>query len=142
MPGTARRTIYGLIDRQNLPGLFRAFDFASPDTHSPQRFTTTVPQQALFMMNSPFLRDRAGGLAARGELTGLPDARSRVEQLYRLVLCRLPNEQELTRGVAFLTDEESRSAPLDSPSPGVPRLSAWERYVQVVLLSNEFVYVD
>ena len=38
--------MYGFIDRQNLPGLFRTFDFASPDTHAPQRYTTTVPQQA------------------------------------------------------------------------------------------------
>ena len=34
-PFSRRRTIYGFIDRQNLPGMFRTFDFASPDTHSP-----------------------------------------------------------------------------------------------------------
>ena len=34
-PFTPRRTVYGFIDRQNLPGLFRTFDFASPDTHQP-----------------------------------------------------------------------------------------------------------
>src|SRR5262249_22559392 len=47
---TTRRTVYGFIDRQNLPGLFRTFDFAGPDTHAPQRFETIVPQQALFLM--------------------------------------------------------------------------------------------
>ena len=54
----AARTVYGFIDRQNLPGIFRTFDFASPDATSPQRFVTTVPQQALFMMNSPFVCER------------------------------------------------------------------------------------
>ncbi len=49
-----RRTVYGFIDRQNLPGLFRTFDLASPDVSTPQRYTTTVPQQALFLLNSPF----------------------------------------------------------------------------------------
>ena len=42
-----------------VPGLFRVFDVASPDTHAPKRFQTTVPQQALFLMNSPFLLDQS-----------------------------------------------------------------------------------
>ena len=63
-PFTHRRTIYGLVERQNLPGMFRTFDFAGPDTHSPQRFVTTVPQQALFLMNSRFVAEQARLLAA------------------------------------------------------------------------------
>jgi len=43
-----RRTIYARIERQNLPAVFRTFDFASPDTHSPNRYFTTVPQQSCF----------------------------------------------------------------------------------------------
>src|SRR5262249_31542112 len=46
----SRRTLYGLIDRQNLDGVYRTFDFAVPDATSPRRFVTTVPQQALFLM--------------------------------------------------------------------------------------------
>ena len=46
-PFSMRRTVYALIDRQNLPGVFRTFDFSNPDTSSQQRFHTTVPQQAL-----------------------------------------------------------------------------------------------
>ena len=42
-PFSARRTVYGFIDRQNLQGLFRTFDLASPDTSTPQRHSTTVP---------------------------------------------------------------------------------------------------
>jgi hypothetical protein len=68
-PFAKRRTIYGFIDRQNLPGVFRTFDFASPDTTNPQRYVTTVPQQALFMMNSPFVVERARALAKPREPT-------------------------------------------------------------------------
>ena len=56
---TTRRTVYGLVDRQSLPAVFRAFDFASPDLSAERRPRTTVPQQALFSMNAP-AGDRAG----------------------------------------------------------------------------------
>src|SRR5258708_35420364 len=66
-PLSRRRTLYGFIDRQNLPGTLRTFDFASPDAHAPQRFSTTVPQQALFLLNSPFVQEQAKALAARAQ---------------------------------------------------------------------------
>jgi hypothetical protein len=62
-PYTGRRSVYGFIERQNLPGIFKTFDFASPDSTSARRFTTTVPQQALFLMNSPFSIDIARSTA-------------------------------------------------------------------------------
>jgi hypothetical protein len=67
-PFSNRRTIYGLIERQNLPGIFRTFDFANPDTSSQRRFHTTVPQQALFLLNSPFVLEQARALAGRKEI--------------------------------------------------------------------------
>ena len=70
-PFSNRRTIYGRIDRQNLPGVFRAFDLASPDAHSPQRFVTTVPQQSLFMFNSPFVVEQAKQFVARPEVAAI-----------------------------------------------------------------------
>ena len=53
------RSIYGFIDRQNLPGVFRTFDFASPDATVGQRHTTATPPQALFLMNAPFVVEQA-----------------------------------------------------------------------------------
>src|SRR4029453_357652 len=84
-PYSTRRTVYGFIDRQNLPGLFRTFDFASPDVSTPQRFVTTVPQQALFMLNSPFLVERARALVAKPEFK--PDAayEEQIHELYQRV---------------------------------------------------------
>ena len=96
-----RRTIYGYVDRLNIPGMLRAFDFASADQSSPQRHQTTVPQQALFLMNSPFLREQARGLAKR--TAGAPD---RIAALYRLILGREPSEEEVRLGRAFLEKPE------------------------------------
>src|SRR5262249_20657889 len=70
-PFALRRTVYGFIDRQFLPGVLRAFDFANPDMHSPQRLDTTVPQQALFFMNSPFVVERARALVERPDISTL-----------------------------------------------------------------------
>ena len=67
---SSRRTLYGFIDRQNLDGVYRTFDFAVPDATSPRRFVTTVPQQALFLMNSPFLHEQARRLAAGDRCDG------------------------------------------------------------------------
>jgi hypothetical protein len=128
---TTRRTVYGFIDRQNLSGVFRAFDFASPDTTSPQRFTTTVPQQALFLMNSPFAVREAKELMKRPEIAGATEPAERVHQLYCLVYQRDPTAEELATGLNFVgAGSESK------------RLSAWEQYAQVLLESNEFVFVD
>ncbi|MFL5341995.1 MAG: DUF1553 domain-containing protein [Gemmataceae bacterium] len=126
-PFSRRRTLYGFIDRQNLPGTLRTFDFASPDAHAPQRYATTVPQQALFLMNSPFVQEQAKALAKRCE-SGTPA--QRVEQTYRLALGRQPTADEVALGMQFVT--------ADNHSPQ----SVWEQYAQVLLLSNEFVFVD
>ena len=66
---SSRRSVYLLVDRQFLPGVFRVFDFANPDLHIPQRPSTTVPQQALFFMNSAMSADVArGGGGIRGRV--------------------------------------------------------------------------
>src|SRR5262249_12864756 len=67
-PLNQRRTIYGLVDRQSLPGLYRAFDFASPDQSAERRPMTTVPQQALFAMNAPFVLEQARAVVGRPEV--------------------------------------------------------------------------
>ncbi|HWE93551.1 MAG TPA: DUF1549 and DUF1553 domain-containing protein [Tepidisphaeraceae bacterium] len=106
-PYTRRRTIYAFIDRQNLPGLFRNFDFASPDATSPQRFSTTVPQQSLFMMNSPFAIQETRALLDRNEIKAEPDPAKRIAQLYRILYNRNPSEDETALGTAFIAAEET-----------------------------------
>jgi hypothetical protein len=150
------RTIYGFIDRQNLDGVYRTFDFAVPDATSPRRFVTTVPQQALFFMNSPFLHQQAQRIAAliapearagsSREAPGL--ATERIRGLYRRVLGRLPEPGELALAAAFIDQETAKSSGdlaawkqvlvgrSDQP------LAPWEQLAQVMLLTNEFMFVD
>jgi hypothetical protein len=133
-PQSKRRTIYGFIDRQNLPGMYRIFDFASPDTHSPKRYETTVPQQALFLMNSPFAIERARRLVQRLDAEELTETSLRIRRLYQLAYGRDPQPEEVTRAMAFLEAAEAdREA---------ARLGPWEQFAQVLLMSNEFVFVE
>ncbi len=106
-PFPTRRTVYGFVERQNLPSVFRTFDFAGPDTHSPSRPYTTVPQQALFMMNSPFAIEQATYLA--GRIADLPaaDVSSRIVNLFRFALGRDPIQRELSTASAFIDADES-----------------------------------
>ncbi|TWT37642.1 Planctomycete cytochrome C [Posidoniimonas corsicana] len=106
--GGARRTLYAHIDRQNLPGLFRTFDFASPDAHSPERPRTLVPQQALYLMNNPIVQRSAEVIA--GRLTAVSNS-DRVHHLYRRVLGRDPREDELTLALDFLARGEPAALP-------------------------------
>src|SRR5262249_10834643 len=127
-----RRTVYGFIDRQNLPGLFRTFDFASPDATSPQRHATTVSQQALFLMNSPFVVEQARRLIARPDVAALKHPEQRIERLYRQLYGRAPDREETDLGKRFI---ETAAKPAGDLSP-------WEQYAQVLLLSNEFAFID
>ena len=126
-----RRTVYGMVDRQSLPTVFRAFDFASPDQSAERRPRTTVPQQALFSMNAPFVIQQARALASRSEADASTDAR--IATLYRLALGRSPTATE-TRAAARFLEPASQA--------GNSGLSRWEQFAQVLLMTNEFLFVD
>ncbi|HUR45058.1 MAG TPA: DUF1553 domain-containing protein, partial [Candidatus Saccharimonadales bacterium] len=119
-PFPTRRTIYGFVERQNLPGVFRTFDFASPDTTSPQRFSTTVPQQALFLLNSPFVVQQAKELVQRPDVKSLPSDEKRIERLYQIMYQRNPDPDELQLGKKFL--QSKAAPPLEQP----PEKPIWQ----------------
>jgi len=134
-PFTKRRSVYASIDRQNLPGTFRAFDLASPEQHTAQRFQTTVPQQALYLMNNTFVAERARAVVAREEVAKVPDSTAKAMAIYRAILSRNPTTDEATLAVAFV-QEAGKVKPTGN------QLAAWEQFAQVLLLSNEFLFVD
>lgn len=109
-----RRSLYGHIDRQNLPGLFRTFDLANPDTTSPKRFSTTVPQQALFLMNSPFIAAQSRELAESVSADNNPDRAGTIRDMYLRVIQREPSTHELEISERFLTRESARPEPSSS----------------------------
>jgi mono/diheme cytochrome c family protein len=128
-----RRTVYGFVERQNLPGLFRTFDFASPDTTSPRRFETTVPQQALFFMNSPFSLDQARELISRPEIAAQTDVERRVALLYQIVFQRKPAPAEVRMARRFL------SLPAEGMSEDYPLPPTWHYGHGAIDLEREVI---
>jgi hypothetical protein len=104
-PYSFRRSIYGYIDRGNLPELMAHFDFSDPHMTNSKRTTTIVPQQALFLMNSPFTVDVARRIIARPEVKNAPDDIRRVHSIYKIVFSRLPKPHEVKTAFDFLREE-------------------------------------
>lgn len=130
-PFSRRRTVYAYIDRQNLPQLFRTFDVASPDNHTPQRAQTSVPQQGLFLLNSDFIDILARQLASRAELTST-HTKEQITWMFQQVLGRLPSDQELELLLEFLKSN-SQATPILTNVPPLPTLSFGTQSVRQVL---------
>ena len=135
-PFSTRRAVYGFIDRQNLPSVLRAFDFAAPDASSPQRHLTTVPQQALFLMNSPFMQEQARNLAARPDLTRAGSLEKRIDAVHRILFGRAAEPDEIALAKTFVGTKDKAAV------ESAPHLTRWQEYLQALLLSNEFLFVD
>jgi hypothetical protein len=114
-PSVPRRSLYGFIERGSVPNLLSAFDFASPDQHAPVRFVTTVPQQALFFLNSPFVGEQCRAMVALPEFVAAPTPSEKIRYLYRSMFGREPEKPEMEAGLKFV---------LQSARPGVDTASA------------------
>lgn len=109
-PYSYRRSVYGYIDRGNLPELMQNFDFSAPDMPNSKRATTIVPQQALYLMNSPMAIDVARGVIAQKEVAGARDALNRVIAIYKVLFQRQPKPEEITVAYSFLNHEDRTPA--------------------------------
>lgn len=125
-PASNRRTLYSEISRMDLNPMLARFDFPDPNSHSAQRFETTTPLQKLFLLNSPFTINQASALAKRAMKTNGSDA-SRIRELYKMVLGRLPSEDEINAGYDFLKNEMKEK---------------WQAYSHALLISNEMFILD
>ena len=131
-----RRTLYGAIsrngDRFASDAFLRLFDFPLPRATSEGRRTSVIPQQALFLMNSPFMAERARAFAARLEAESSTEE-ERVKNACLLLFGRNPSaeEQELAR--AFLSTSVE--------STGSGKLNVLQQYAQVLLSSNELMHL-
>jgi mono/diheme cytochrome c family protein len=124
----SRRALYAHIDRYQLDGLFRTFDFPDPNTSAPKRDLTTVPPQALFWLNHPLVARAAEDLLKLPEIAASTDTPSRLRALYQRLFARDPGADELRLATAFLLAE---------PAP-----QAWPRLAQALLMTNEFITID
>ena len=131
----AVRSIYGRLDRQDVPGLLRTFDVANPDTTVHVRVRTTVPQQSLAVLNSELVVNAARRLAARVQAEVADPARDdlRVESLRRAALSRSPSAEERDAALAWLAEE---------PPSDAAAFGRYERLAQAVLAVAEFQFID
>ncbi len=105
-PLADRRTVYGKVSRYKLDEFLQLFDFPSPSQTAEQRFSTTVPLQRLFFMNSDFMQQHAERLAER--VADEPDDAARIAAVYRLLFGRPPTADETAAGRAFLKAEAGK----------------------------------
>jgi len=106
-PAFNRRTVYGKVSRYKLDQFLQLFDFPAATISAEQRFTTSVPLQRLFFMNSDFMQQQGELLARR--VSSEPDTRARIRKAYRLIYGREPVEAEMTAGAAYIAQEPMRA---------------------------------
>ena len=90
---------------RSVPGVMNAFDFANPDLHVPKRLETTVPQQALFALNHPFVAERARSIVRKLWPEPGADAGA-IERVWRAVLQRPPSSAEREGAIAFVASPD------------------------------------
>jgi hypothetical protein len=124
--GNRRRAVYGYVDRLEFPSLLTTFDVPNPAGSVPERTSTTVAPQALFLMNGPFARDAAKKLVALPAVRAITDPAGRLDRLYLTVYGRKPTADEAALALAFV-------------SKGADR---WADLAHALLMANEFAFVD
>jgi mono/diheme cytochrome c family protein len=123
-PAMLRRTVYGKVSRYKPDEYLMLFDFPSPNISAEKRFTTTVPSQRLFLMNSDFMQIEAEELAKR--VAGEANNRERIRKAYQYVFGRDASEEEIAVGIEYLKKEplleyEERKNKKPERGPGMRR---------------------
>jgi hypothetical protein len=99
---STRRTVYGLVDRGRLPEVFTTFDFATPEMTTGKRFQTTVPKQALFLMNNAMVIEQVRNMVTRPEFVRIVTEEERIKALYRICFQREPSQLEIKIGLRYI----------------------------------------
>lgn len=129
-PANDRRTVHARISRLKLNDMLMQFDYPDANVHAEKRSVSTTAVQKLFLLNSPFMIAQASALAARLTADPAEDDPRRVRRAYRLLFGRDPEKVETRLALEFLA------------RPDAPGMSRWEQYAQLLLASNELLYVD
>jgi Protein of unknown function (DUF1553)/Protein of unknown function (DUF1549)/Planctomycete cytochrome C len=137
LDNTPRRSVYLRVKRSELIPFMAIFDAPEPTQSIGARVGTTVPTQALTMMNSPFVRQQAEKLATRIKPSGDKTLEGAIDSAYRIAFARLPSASERQRMLAFV---EAQKVALDGAPANEDK--ALVELCQVLLCLNEFVYVD
>ena len=126
-----RRTIYGKIERRELDGMLRLHDFPIPTGHSPSREITVTPLQQLFVMNSEFIQERSREFAHRLAMRHDSDMEAKIGHAYEILYSRPVTKSEFALATEFLSQKHGKQSD-----------ESWRQYAQILLGSNEFLFVD
>jgi mono/diheme cytochrome c family protein len=117
LAAATRRSVYGYIDRSDLLEELNTFDVANPGAPMGKRYETTVPQQALFLMNSPLVIEQVRKIVMRDEFRDQKTPRDKIRYLYSVFFQRAPTEEEIRCGQEFVrTSMEQLQQRLSGPA--------------------------
>ncbi len=126
LDGSRHRSVYLPVLRDRLPDVLELFDFAEPSLVTGDRDTTNVAVQSLYLMNSPFVLDRAHAFARRLQ-DETADDEQRVRLAFELCFSREPDDRELQLALEYLhpgTTDEADSAKGSSNEEAVDKTLA------------------
>jgi hypothetical protein len=130
----SRRSVYVHVKRSLLVPILSQHDMADTDSSCAVRFTTTVPTQALGMINGEFTNEQAALFAERVEREALDDLSQQIARAIRLTTSRTPSQEEIDRETAFARKLQTET--------GMTAHKALVQYCLLLLNANEFVYLD
>jgi hypothetical protein len=136
------RSVYLMTQRLQRHPYLALFDGPDTNTTTAARAESTVPLQALFLMNSPFIREQADGLARRLLSEAPADEAERIARAHRLAYGRLPRDDEVDRGLEFLGHYRRQSVADGVVETSEVEQQSWLAYARTILSANEFVYID
>ncbi|MCA9207186.1 MAG: DUF1553 domain-containing protein, partial [Planctomycetales bacterium] len=131
-----RRAVYVPAFRNSLDELFQVFDFANPNMVTGNRNTSTLPTQALYLMNSPFVMRQADRAAQRLLEDPTADDERRIVLAYRRAIGREPTQSERELSREFL----AAAGALGDAAPDVRR-RAWSQFCQSLIACVDFRYL-
>ncbi|MHC4878836.1 MAG: PSD1 and planctomycete cytochrome C domain-containing protein [Planctomycetota bacterium] len=131
-----KRSIYIQVRRSQPVAMLDAFDSPQMEPNCARRVVSTVAPQSLALLNSDFVLQQAESLAGRVAAESTAES---VTQLWRLTYGRHPTDNELQSAESFL---QSQTQDLTAEKVDKPQRAALASLGQVLLGSNEFLYVD
>ena len=138
-PEVWRRSVYSYWKRGMRYPLFDVFDLPNLQVTCERRTTTTVPTQALTLLNNQFVLEQARYFAERAALGAGQAPADQVKLAYQIALSRDPGELELDNNLSFLRRQRSYHAGRETADPD---LDALADLCHVLLNLNEFVYIQ
>ena len=135
-----RRSVYLMTTRLQKHPFLALFDGPDPNKTTANRRESTVALQALYMMNSPFMKETAKAFQQRlYEYSSEPE--QRIQHAYQVTVSREPSADELTESLTFVNDYQKELIDQGKQQPEAEQL-AWTGFSRVLLSNSEFLYID